>query len=225
VGFINRLLKEPGVRQSVILAMMILLPFLGFFLGMEYQRHVFSSLTYQKMAATEKLRHPQQAPQKRSWQVPSPKIEQYKLRKNCPKYGFSPEEDFLRAYRVKQGDTLLSIARSQLDDSSRYNEILILNSWRFPHLCLEYPFLEVGWTLYLPPMSIRGLEGRLSKINGELAEIDENGRWRIIQPGGMGYFLPTDRTRMPDGVQFKVGDCVSVLYEPERGIVYSVSRQ
>jgi hypothetical protein len=222
----KRLLKKVSVEKSIILALMILLPFLGFFLGMEYQRRVFSGLTYQEIAGTiEAPQTPSVLPKSAAPEPAPPKVEPYKLKKNCPKYGFSQEEEFLRAYRVKQGDTLLLIARSQLDDSSRYNEIIVLNSWRFPHLSVEDPYLEIGWTLYLPPMSIRSLEGRLFKINGELAEIDDNGRWRIIQPGGMGYFLPTDRTQMPEGVQFKVGDCVSILYESERGIVYSVSLQ
>lgn len=203
-----------------------LLPIVGFFLGMEYQKRVIYGITYQKIMASEKLQQTPLEPQKKIAPKPAPpKVEPYKLKKNCPKYGLSPEEEFLRTYRVRPGDTLLSIARGQLDDSSRYNEIIVLNSSRLPHLSFENPYLEVGWTLYLPLMSIRGIEEPLVKLNGEISEIDENGRWRVVYPGGMGYFLPTDRTQFPQGVQFKVGDCVSIIYESGIGIVYSVALQ
>lgn len=203
-----------------------LLPIVGFFLGMEYQKRVYYGMTYQKIMASEKLQQAPLQPQKRTTPKPAPpKVEPYKLKKNCPKYGFSSPEEFLRAYRVRPGDTLLSIAHGQLDDSSRYNEIIVLNSSRLPHLSFEDPYLEVGWTLYLPPISIRNFEEPLAKINGEISEIDENGRWRIDHPGGMGYFLPTERTELPQGVRFKVGDCVSIIYQSGRGIVYSVALQ
>ena len=93
---------------------------------------------------------------------------------------------YLYTYKVKQGDTLLSIASKELGDSSRMHEIAIYNRNEYPSLYtwddVANKFaIKAGWVLKLPTKNIprssgfvEGEEGKVISINNNV--ITGNGR-------------------------------------------------
>lgn len=142
----------------------------------------------------------------------------------CIKQGIQPKDDYLPPYTVKSGDSLLSIAKSQLKDGSRVSELIILNSDRYPELSLSKPFLEQGWKIYLPPQNLEATNGYIFMISGNV-EIYPSpvGFWGVKYNGGRGGLFPVE-TLSKDNI--KAGDCVSVLYQGGGETkLFSVKRQ
>ncbi len=116
---------------------------------------------------------------------------------SCPSSGQIPITEFLEVYTVKKGDTLLSIAKNELNDTSRASEIVALNKYldRFPQLSLTNPFLEVGWKLYLPFEHASQTGGNIQAYAGNITGIDQ-GVFRIsFQQGGGGSITPSTQTQ------------------------------
>src|SRR6185369_6433475 len=77
--------------------------------------------------------------------------------KPCSKNGPAQKWEYLISYTVKDGDTLDSVATTQLHDSTRVNEILQLNG--------TGPYV-VGSIIYLPPPSITKSSGNIKQVSG-----------------------------------------------------------
>lgn len=123
----------------------------------------------------------------------------------CKRYGVLPKTELLTSYTVKPGDSLLSIAKNELGDTSRAGELAEINQESYPGLSLRYPFLEVGWKLGLPPKDLRIIGGELKTAAGEI--ITTGSTWGVYWPNsGVGSF----NSNFPQG--FKVGACVIVSY-------------
>ncbi len=135
---------------------------------------------------------------------------------DCPRYGYEPKEYFLEVYRVKQGDSLLSIANDELDDSSRAGEIIALNEDRYDNFWKDEKFLEVGWELLLPPkeidfeaIDIPSLRG-LGKSYGSIARKGEDNEQWWIQSGREGErsVFKISNATVVEAEELEVGDCV-----------------
>src|SRR5258708_8778115 len=86
----------------------------------------------------------------------------------CTKQGLQPKDDYLPTYTVKSGDSLLFIAKSQLKDISRVNELIILNKDRYPQLSVNPSLLQQGWKLNLPPQNVGITNGHIYVISGNI---------------------------------------------------------
>jgi hypothetical protein len=136
----------------------------------------------------------------------------------CNRYAYeSSVVGFLPTYTVRRGDSLLSIAKSELNDASRVGEIIEINKQQFPGLSLEKSFIEVGWKLTLPPKEIK-TGGNIKVSSGKLVDIRDSGtRWLIDETGsGSGGYshYPKQGIISPvieDGI--KVGDCIDILHD------------
>lgn len=126
-------------------------------------------------------------------------------------------DEFLNQYVVKKGDTLLSIAKNQLNDTSRVQELIELSYSRYPSLSLNNPFIEVGWKLYLPPKFLNvSHSGKLALVKGEILE-DREKYFRVqIHPAinaGAGLYEKNKHIVYLGKESFTVGDCVSILVD------------
>jgi len=149
---------------------------------------------------------------------------------DCSFYGFGQKEKYLPRYVVKRGDSLLSIAKNQLNDSSRVNEIIEMNKETYPSLSLENPFIEVGWELYLPPENTDKTNGLIFVVNGNVS-ISKQG-WGVgWKNSGVGPFPLSDLSTKAESEQISQGDCVAVIYQGRdfrRGIpaeVFAIYKQ
>jgi hypothetical protein len=147
-------------------------------------------------------------------------IEQDKLIGNCPTYDSNvPKKDYLNIYTVKPGDTLLSIARSQMGDASRVTELINLNKEEYPQLSMAKSFLEVGWKLFVLPKVLPRTNGNIIELKGEVDKITSEAIWvRGDNWVSMGN-IHGDTVMPPTPV--KRGDCVSFIRQvgsPERTI-------
>jgi hypothetical protein len=129
----------------------------------------------------------------------------------CPSYTPSSKDKFLDSYMVKKGDTLLSIAQSQLGDSSRVYDLVSFNKDEFPQLSLSNSYLETSWKLYLPfkDTSLPTLNGSITQLNGEVVEITN----KIVQLRGPDWGSQIEfrkNTKFPDK-QIGVGDCLKIV--------------
>jgi hypothetical protein len=136
----------------------------------------------------------------------------------CSKTGFAQKWEYLTSYVIKQNDSIQSIAREQLKDESRVNEILQING---------VGPLVVGSTLYLPPSTITKSSGNIKQVYGKLIE-KNNASWHVSfssDPKGQGVLIPSF---LFEGVQnkdtFTIGDCIKVFFD-DGFKVYSVSLQ
>lgn len=129
------------------------------------------------------------------------------------RYEDVPLDDYLEKYTVKKGDTLLSIAKSELDNSSRVQELIQLNKNTYPELSLENPFIEVGWSFYLPPKDVV-TTGVLAKGHGEITEIHQS--YWLVMYGQGGVHLEWDSSTKFENKaidQYKEGDCITYLID------------
>lgn len=195
------------LSKTIAMILFVFLPILGFYFGMNYEERIL--LQNQSLKNSLPVN-----------QTVTPTVYASK----CTKSNFSSKEEFLTKYTVKQGDTLLSISKSQLKNVSRVNEIIELNKDRYPNLSINTPFLEQGWILFLPPSFTTSTNGKLYEINGEITEVRSDGTWAII-----GQYStekrPDKDTKFPEKKDFKVGDCVKVMFEGDTQRVLSVSPQ
>lgn len=136
------------------------------------------------------------------------------------------EGDFLLTYTVVQGDTLLSIAKSQLGSTSRVNEIIALNKNKYK-LSVQMPFLEQGWILFLPPAYIKNSSGELVEESGELLEINKaTSEWSIGGKNFTSFHLRvSNNTHFPQNENFNLGDCIKLIYDMNTRYVYLTEHQ
>jgi LysM repeat protein len=138
--------------------------------------------------------------------------------KTCSRYGYAQKWEFLTSYTIQSGDTLQSIAATQLHDPSRVNEIVQLNG--------TGPFV-VGSTLYLPPPSIPKSSGNLEEVYGLISGKDSS-YWHISfsnDSSGLGILIPSFWFNNVTGSDsYGIGDCVKVLFD-NGNKVFTVSGQ
>lgn len=144
----------------------------------------------------------------------------------CVHYGWTDGSESLPSYMVKRGDTLLSIAKDELSDSGRVEELIALNKGGHPSLSMQSPFIEQGWVLVLPPKNSKHTSGHLKQMQGELVDITGGAAWMIYSPGtgGTGPWLPS-RMVASAPTELKKSDCVRMLYDETTGIIYSYELQ
>ncbi len=136
----------------------------------------------------------------------------------CSKTGFAQKWEYLTPYVIKENDSIQSIAKEQLKDETRVNEILKING---------VGPLVVGSTLYLPPSTITKSSGNIKQVYGKLVE-KTNASWHLSfssDPKGQGVLIPSF---LFEGVAnegiYKLGDCLKVFFD-DGFTVYSVSLQ
>jgi LysM repeat protein len=135
----------------------------------------------------------------------------------CNKTGYAQKWEYLTGYIVKQGDTMQTIAKEQLKDETRVNEILQINGVG----------LVIGSTVYLPPPSITKSSGNIKQVYGKLMEKDTTS-WHIgfsNDPKGQGILIPSFWF---EGIAnrdiYKIGDCLKVFFD-DGFKVYTVALQ
>ena len=138
--------------------------------------------------------------------------------KPCSKNGPAQKWEYLISYTVKDGDTLDSVATTQLHDSTRVNEILQLNG--------TGPYV-VGSIIYLPPPSITKSSGNIKQVSGLLVEKDSS-YWHLsysTDPKGIGILIPSFWFNdVSESKSFTVGACISVLLD-DGNKVFSITSQ
>ncbi len=136
----------------------------------------------------------------------------------CDKTGLAKPWEYLTTYTINQGDSLESIAKNELNDSSRVNELLKING--------SGPFVA-GSALYLPPKDIPKSSGNLQQVYGKLVESNDSS-WHISYTAdlsGQGVLIPTFLfNKVANKDSFKIGDCIKVFFD-NGYTVYSVSLQ
>jgi hypothetical protein len=181
-----------------------------------------------------------------TWPTPTPptniKFNEYNVKNNCPLYGrIEDKNEYLTKYIVKSGDSLLSVANSQLKDNSRVGDIVYLNRDMYPQLSVDKPFLEKGWILYLPPPEIPRITttgpDNIPQLPysyaGELAGITNDGQWEIQTPEksaykndkNFAYLIKIDTNTKFFGKtkeEFKPGDCIKTVLEGYSGRLFGV---
>lgn len=143
---------------------------------------------------------------------------------DCEKNGYYKKEEYLQEYTVKQGDSLISIATTQLGDSSRVNELISLNDDK------NLYSLEEGWELFLPPS--QQTSGRVKKFGGKIYKIDANYVYIQLHPGTELESMGIPKYHF-DSIQnwssFHLNDCVIILLDeaPREGTstIISISHQ
>ena len=213
----------------------ILLPILSFFIGMNYQGKLTINIYFspEKESSISSSQYNN---------VSSPTIAQdstasYIIKSKCQLYGKIEDKNrFLDKYTVKSGDTLLSIAKTQLGSTSRIGDIILLNKNRYADLSTENSFLEEGWVLYLPPdyiKSVNTLSNGYPKLifawGGELTDITKEGKWVVRGPNrNFAYdFKPNENTKYfgKSKNEFTVGDCIMAVIEEIDLNIYGVFLQ
>ena len=183
------------LSKTIALILFLILAIGGYYFGTQY-RKISASASLQKQTVIQ-------------------------TEKPCSKQGIQPKSTYLKSYSVQAGDSLLSIAKNQLNDPSRIMELINMNKDKYPQLSMSQPFLEQGFTLFLPPKD-RITNGYVFMISGKIKmNEDDLAIWEVKFDGGSGgTFLTKDLNG------FKPGDCVNVLYQGGKdGKLFSVTRQ
>jgi len=153
--------------------------------------------------------------------------------KKCPYYGFLDKDFFLSKYKVRKGDTLSSVAKNELGDDSRVEELIQLNKPGYPHLSIQDPFIEVGWELRLPPKFISKSTGALVGLGGELLEETEESIAINLRYGQSGidegyYSYKSPKTKYLGQSSFQPGDCIYIIEDTggtSRNTILAISPQ
>ncbi|OGH11835.1 MAG: hypothetical protein A2857_04020 [Candidatus Levybacteria bacterium RIFCSPHIGHO2_01_FULL_36_15] len=182
---------NPDFIRIIIL---IILPIIGFFMGIKYQ---------QERAISDTIK---------STQADSKNTTIYKKSGKCLHYGAVMKEDALEKYTVKPGDSILSIVKTKLNNPSRINEFIELNKEKYPNLTLENPFLEQGWTLVLPPIYAI-TSGKLSIFDAEIIKIGPNGEWNMEGDNNSFTKKPDAKTKFISKLSFTKGDCIRIIFD------------
>ncbi|MFH1244489.1 MAG: LysM peptidoglycan-binding domain-containing protein [bacterium] len=199
------LYKVTPLSKYLSLVLFVVLPFIGFYLG----------LTHQTSDRQNKL-------------TVNGRSDAYSSEKTivldkCSKYGINDNrEDLYTSYTVKKGDSLLSVAKNQLNDTSRIGDIVAINQDLYPGLSIKSSFIEPGYKLYLPPSYVQRVEYIGSKpyllhsYNGEISEILDNGMWRIhLNSQNLNHLVSISNQTLFLGKtkeNYKIGDCISAIY-------------
>lgn len=128
-------------------------------------------------------------------------------------YGFVPRDNYLDVYTVEKGDSLSSIAKSQLGSTNKAEQIIALNVNKNPSLVSISSFLEVGWELYLPPKNLPESKGEITGLNGKLIKKNSSS-WDTIYTDNPTFPIPiivTDKTVFLDDKPFNDGDCIRMI--------------
>lgn len=143
-------------------------------------------------------------------------------------------EGILRSYKVVNGDSLLSIARKELGDSSRYQEIAVMNASKFPQffsspgVVSKNTFLEQGWILLLPPDWIKSSSGQLDIVSGMIFDADQEGM-KITNTTDKSGWLATislDANTLNSGKSdFKIGDCITAVRDIRMNKILKIDLQ
>jgi hypothetical protein len=136
----------------------------------------------------------------------------------CKKSGLAQKWEYLVPYTLKANDSYQNIAKSQLNDESRVNEIMQING---------ISQLVVGATLYLPPPSITKSSGNIQMASGRLVKKDSSG-WQLSFNGdisGQSIIIPSFWFgEIANRDSYKIGDCLTILFDNGYK-VFSVSNQ
>jgi hypothetical protein len=208
------------LSKYLAMALFITLPFIGFYLGTIYHANSITPNQNQQKQATPTIKS----------------SEETVVLNKCPKYGIDKNKSNLYdSYTVKKGDTLLSVAENQLHDVSRAGDIASINQDAYPGLSIKNPFIEVGYKLYLPPSFLKKVTfygdkpNLLYSGNGEITEILQNGMWRInldnlnlnslVRITSDTLFIEKQKS------EYRVGDCITAITDPESVNVLVVKPQ
>lgn len=138
--------------------------------------------------------------------------------KVCSKYGFAQKWEYLTSYTIKENDNINNIAKNELGDETRVNEILKING---------VGPLVVGSTLYLPPASIPKSSGNLKQIYGKISDKNSSS-WHVLltqDSKGQGILIPTFLfQKVANKDSFKISDCVKVFLD-DGYEVYTIALQ
>jgi len=135
----------------------------------------------------------------------------------CQRYQFGrPADDFLPKYVVQKGDSLFSISKKQLGDTSRIYELIELNKRKYDdNLSLENSFIEVGQKIILPPLNAKKTSGKISLASGKVNS-KENNMITLFTNNPTGYWY-NFRAKSDETIVFLnnifLGDCVDIIYD------------
>ena len=125
----------------------------------------------------------------------------------CKKYELDKEE-YLRVYVTKEGDTLESVASSELGNTNKADQIKQLNS----NSNLSSGQLKVGQSIYLPREGDIDSKGLLLPVVGKILNI--NGATIGVSTTAGSLSTRTISFSNPDDLQeISVGDCVVVILD------------
>lgn len=199
---LNHFLYEGNANSKTLIVLLIIFLFaVGFYIGMRYQFWILESNMQNNHVA---LINPQ-----------------IKSKYICSQYGeITDKSQFLQKYTVQPGNSLLSIAKQQLNDVSKVGEIIALNKDMYPDLSLDNSFLEQGMTLYLPDKNWPLSSDDLVQIAGQVTEIDNGNsddlkdeRIVINGPTFVSSMLSSNSSIYSQNKQVKVGDCIKSVVE------------
>jgi len=154
----------------------------------------------------------------------------------CEKTTYGNIEDSLVAYTVKEGDTLQSIAANELNDTSRMQEIAVMNGDRYPSLfastgvAATNPELIEGWKLLLPPDWLQRSSGQLDEVNGKVLAIRASDKGLEISStddASDHYATLTidGATVNQTGVTYSEGDCITAIRDIRQNKVLRIGLQ
>ena len=206
------------LSKALALILFIALPFLGYYLGMKYQAVLPNN---QQLA---------------NGAVPTTPNPQPNIANVCTKKSYGDINEILTKYSVRRGDSLLSIAKKELGDSSRLQELAVMNSDKYPTLfsspgvLAQNPFLEQGWVLSLPPKWITSSSGQLQEVNGLIFTIRPDGHAFEISSnsGQSGHFATINldsNTINSNKVSFKEGNCITAIVDVQLNKVLRIDLQ
>lgn len=150
----------------------------------------------------------------------TPQITNNTSEKTCSRFGEIPRDEFADIYIVKPGDSLLSIARNQLGDFSRANEIINMNDSDpvNPNIS-KWKSLSSGTKIYLPPKNVSKSSGMIFAWKGQVKFYKNNRLVLKFSPteGGspeIGFTIDvTKDTKFLGDQTLHVGDCVFVIVD------------
>ena len=203
-------ISNPILRIVVL----IIILFIGVFLGMQYEKNTTSiydmPLNTSNLDTTSKT-----------------------ALGKCKYSGMDEDlERIFTKYTVLSGDTLLKVAREQLGSTSRIQDIIYSNQKRYPELSVQNPYIEPGWILLLPPSYIKYIDayknvysGKMDpklpySMEGELIEKPQDNMW-VVQanppsvkssPATIYFGEETEFMDKPKS-SYQVGDCLTIIRE------------
>lgn len=130
----------------------------------------------------------------------------------CKYYRDELKDRYFPTYIVKQGDSLLSIARKQLGDSSKYKLLIWYNNKKYPHLTedLKNSLLEPRWELVLPPPEAPE-DRMLQVVSGHVMENIDGSNWGIVGENYYALGYDFEDLKYDSGEIPQIGDCATIV--------------
>ena len=155
--------------------------------------------------------------------IPTSSTIQISAQKECKQYKYFDKPDLYETYTVKPGDSLLSISNRKYGSPNRIGDIIELNKDNYPTLN-NSTFLEVGWKLYIPSINqsitLGGVSGNITKITKDYFGVQDGKSY------GATFNIYYSRVpKYKDNFTYKIGDCVTVIYEGSSQIPLSIELQ